>query len=401
MMAFLTTIDIYILRRLAKPLLALSGITMMLLALENTPRLLSMTNGVERPIALIARFLVVLMPEHLAFGLMVGTFLSIAIVLRELALNHELEALFALGISPARLMRVPMLIGLMLMAIHVGLRGYAEPWGERELDHIGQAARSGDLGISITAGEFRHFGAGITLLAKGVNSRTGLLSDLFVEMPDANLTAESAYIRNGGSGGVIIDLENGTLVRRNGDGGWQATRFRMMSLPINATMARPAPSPAIDRADRRTSFALLGLILEPGRTDEISPAVATAALTLRLGQAAFIPLLPWLALALAIPPVRSTSVAGIAVGLAMIIAFIESGNMLVGTAHPILGMSALVALFASLIGIVLLLQRSQGLDLVTRGMLSVLTLRPRVRPRAATVHQLAVPPRLQSIRKAA
>jgi hypothetical protein len=124
-------------------------------------------------------------------------------------------------------------------------------------------------------------------------------------------------------------------------------------------------------------------------------------LTLRLGQAAFIPLLPWLALALAIPPVRSTSVAGIAVGLAMIIAFIESGNMLVGTAHPILGMSALVALFASLIGIVLLLQRSQGLDLVTRGMLSVLTLRPRVRPRAATVHQLAVPPRLQSIRKAA
>jgi len=400
-MAFLTTIDIYILRRLAKPLLALSGVTMMILALENAPRLLRLTEGVERPLALIARFLVVLMPEHLAFGLMIGTFLSIALVLRELALNHELEALFAIGMSPARLMRIPMLVGLLLAAIHVGLRGYAEPWGERQLDRIGQAARSGDLGISVAAGEFRHFGTGITLLAKGVNSRTGLLTDLFVQTPDANLTAESAHIRNGGSEGVIIDLENGTLVRRNADGGWQAAQFRTMGLPIRTTMARPEPSAPIDRADRKTSLALLGLILEPGRTDEISPAVATAALALRLGQAAFIPLLPWLALALAIPPVRSTSAAGIGVGLAMIIVFIESGNMLVATTHPILGMLALVALFASLIGIVLLLQRSRGLDLITRGMLSILTLRPRAQPRAATVHQLAVPPRLQSIRKAA
>jgi lipopolysaccharide export system permease protein len=401
MTPFLTTIDKYILRRLARPLLGLSGVTMMILALENAPRLLRMVEGVQSPLPLMARFLVVLMPEHLAFGLMVGTFLSIALVLREMALDHELEALCATGLSPARLLRMPMLIGLLLGAVHVGLRGYAEPWGERQLDHIGLAARSGDLGIAIRAGEFQHFGANFTLLAEAVDSRTGRLDDLFVQMRGANLTAQSAHIRNGGSQGVVIDFENGSVIRQNDEGGWQTTRFRAMRLPIRAATVSRDTQPAMDLADRKTSSELFELVRSADKAAKIGPATALSALVLRIGQALLIPLLPWLALALAIPPVRSTSAIGIGAGMALIVAFIEGANMVAATTNPIVGMSALLAFIATLTGCILLRRRRHGLDVATRGLLALLP-RPRgIRTRHATVHRL-MPRSLQhSIRQAA
>jgi hypothetical protein len=139
----------------------------------------------------------------------------------------------------------------------------------------------------------------------------------------------------------------------------------------------------------------------PGKVGEISPSVATSALVLRMGQAALIPLLPWLALVLAIPPVRSTSAIGIGAGLVSIIGYTEGANMVVATAHPILGMSALLALIAAFTGIMLVRQRSQGLDVATRGLLVLLRRRRRVRLHRATVHHLIVRPRRQAIERAA
>jgi lipopolysaccharide export system permease protein len=403
MTRWLTTIDIYILRRIAKPLFALSGITMMILALENAPRLLRMTDEVERPLALIARFLVVLMPEHLAFGLMVGTFLSVALVLRRMALDHELDALFAVGLSPVRLMRMPMMIGVLLAMIHVGLRGYAEPWGERQLDEIGRAARSGDLGIAIAPGEFRHFGADVTLIASSVDNHTGVLRGLFLQTPQGTITAQLARIRNGGHQGMIVDLDRGVAVRVDRDGRWQPTGFQTMRLPIGVASASTvrAGESALNRADRQTSSTLYALARATDRVRISDPHIAAAELVLRVGQASLIPILPWLALALAIPPLRSTSPVGIGAGLIVIVAFIEGGNMFVQTAHPAPYMILLLGAIMLLTFAILRQQRTQGLDVATRTLAALFRRRNRSVEPMSKVHRLMVIDRISALRRAA
>jgi lipopolysaccharide export LptBFGC system permease protein LptF len=76
-----------------------------------------------------------------------------------MALASELDACWAAGISPMRLMRVPMLAALLLSLAHVGLRGFVEPRSEQRLDRMGQQARTGDFGLSLRAGELRHLSA--------------------------------------------------------------------------------------------------------------------------------------------------------------------------------------------------------------------------------------------------
>lgn len=402
MNSWLTTVDLYVLRRIARPLLALSGITMMILALEAAPRLLSMTDGVDRPLALIARFLVFLMPEHLAFGMMVGTFLSVALVLRRMALDRELDALFAVGFSPRRLMRVPMMIGISLAVAHVGLRGYAEPWGERRLDEIGQAARSGDLGIAITAREFRHFGGGITLIADSVDNHSGVLKGLFLQTPQGSITAQLARIHNNGSQGVTVDLQRGVAVRRDQHGRWQPTAFRTMHLPVGiaaaATQDRQSP---MSRADRQTSSALYALARATGGVAVSDRHVAASELVLRAGQAILIPILPWLALGLAIPPARSTSSAGIGAGMIIIVAFIEAGKLLVQTAQPALAMTLLLAAIALLTAAILWWQRAQGLDVATRMLEAIFHRRTAESKPAARIHRLVVKGQRPVLRHAA
>jgi len=333
--------------------------------------------------------------------MMVGTFLSVALVLRRMALDHELDALFAVGFSPQRLMRVPMMIGIVLAMAHIGLRGYAEPWGERQLDNIGHAARSGDLGIAITAREFRHFGAGITLIADSVDNHTGILKGLFLQTPRGSITAQLAHIHNNGSQGVTVDLERGVAVRSDQYGHFQPAAFQAMRLPVEITATTQVRESAMNRADRQTSSALYTIARASDRGVISARRVAVSELVLRAGQASLIPILPWLALALAIPPVRSAASVGIGAGTIVIVAFIEAEKMFVLTAHPALATVSLLAAIALLTIAILRFQRTRGLDVASRTLLAIFRRPTREDESAIEIHHLVMKGQRPLLRHAA
>jgi lipopolysaccharide export LptBFGC system permease protein LptF len=137
-----------------------------------------------------------------------------------------------------RLMRVPMIAGLLLSLAHVGIRGFAEPWSEQRLDRIGQQARMGDFGVSVRAGELRYLSKDVTFLADQVDQDSGRLGDVFVQAQGATMTARFARLRNGGGEGMLLMLEDGVMLRDR-----RSMRFHTLNVPLRS----PKPAWLADR----------------------------------------------------------------------------------------------------------------------------------------------------------
>src|SRR3546814_7095890 len=143
-------------RVLCRSVLGTVAVIVLLRSLENSRRLMGQIEHVERPLSVLLELLAYLVPEYLAMGLLIALFLAVALAFRSMALKGELDILMSVGLSPWRLLRVPLLLGLLVAFCHAGLRGYIQPVGEQRLDALGSAIAVGNLGMTVTAGEFLH-----------------------------------------------------------------------------------------------------------------------------------------------------------------------------------------------------------------------------------------------------
>ena len=154
----LLLIDRYVLRQVIAWYAIVVGVVMFLLCIETTPRLLVQLAGIREGPSLVARSLASLMPEYVAIALPIGLFLGTALTFRRLATAGELEVFAASGIGNGRLLMGPAMLGILTCALLVGLRGYIQPAGERRLDAIGMAVRTGQFGYSIEPGVSHRLG---------------------------------------------------------------------------------------------------------------------------------------------------------------------------------------------------------------------------------------------------
>src|SRR3546814_10753409 len=90
----------------------------------------------------------------------------------------------SVGLSPWRLLRVPLLLGLLVAFCHAGLRGYIQPVGEQRLDALGSAIAVGNLGMTITAGEFLQPDPATVLRVEEIDAPSGAFVGLFVQRSD-------------------------------------------------------------------------------------------------------------------------------------------------------------------------------------------------------------------------
>lgn len=119
----------YLLRELLAPLLAWTGFlgfTFLLVAfLKGADVLLGSAVGWTD----LARILGYLAPQLLAQALPVAFLLAILLGLGRLSEDGELRAMQSLGVSPARLFRAPVVLGLVLTAAQAALGFTLQPWG--------------------------------------------------------------------------------------------------------------------------------------------------------------------------------------------------------------------------------------------------------------------------------
>ena len=335
-------VDNIVLGAAARPFLALSLITMILLALENMTRLASRADRIADPVGFLFQSSACLLPEHLAAALPIVVYLAFALAIRRLSLGQELTALWSVGRSAAGIMRVPMLTAVLLATVHVGLRGWVEPMGERHLDTIGSALAMGDLGVRFRAGVPQVISPGVTLLVDQA-STDGVLTGI-VAIADGNTyTARSGQLTNAGGGRFHLSLRDGTaiaapaLVR-------SVVRFGRFDIPLQVPYAAFHAQPAIDRLDRLGDGALMHLLGKPGAC-----SWAWSALAARMVPACLILLMPCFAYATA-QTSRGNSPAGLVAGSAIVVGMVALSHAL-ATQPGILSAGsqiALLALFAAL-----------------------------------------------------
>ena len=318
----MSAIDLYIARRLARPFLAVSAVIVLLLTLENSRRLMALLGNVEQPVAVLIKLMLYLVPEYLGLGLLIAVFVSVAVVFRDFALQGELDIFASIGLSPRRLLRAPLMFGLAVALLHVGIRAYIEPAGEQRLDALGTSIALGNLGLSIAPGEFLRPRPGTMFHVDAVDRSTGIFRGLLVQSRSLTVAAREGRVINGGHEGVLLRLFDGHVVVTSPSGRLEVTSFQAMAMPIELMAAKPVHMTPRHRNDR-LMFGDLWRAASHAPT-EPERAAARAAFGSRFVTAAFIALVPLFGFALGVPPKRSTSALGLGLGIMLIVGFVQT-----------------------------------------------------------------------------
>src|SRR3982750_945361 len=103
----MNSIDRYMTRLIAVPLISTLLISAMLLVLDRMLRLFDFVATEGGPVSVVWRMLANLLPEYLGLGIPIGLLLGVLLAFRKLALSSELDALRGIGIGYGRMLRVP------------------------------------------------------------------------------------------------------------------------------------------------------------------------------------------------------------------------------------------------------------------------------------------------------
>lgn len=320
-----TLLDRYLARRLTTPFAAGIVIVVLLFTLENSTRLLKLLENVKEPVLTFLRMSSCLIPEYVALGSIVATFLAISVALRSLAQSNELDIIGAIGLSPRRMLRVPLLFAIAAAALFLGLRMVAQPWGEGRLEKLQSALHRGDLGIGIEAGRFLDLGQGYTLHVDHIQHENGRMTGVFVASPEDTIVADSATAINAGAEGLMVRLENGNIIRQTASGRLTHVSFDHLKMPISRLAPKETPPTLRHLNDSSYPFALVTrAFTAPAHEVRLS---ALSALMARAADAGLILLTPFLAFSLAIPARRTTSAIGLAAGVIVVAVALHMINM--------------------------------------------------------------------------
>ena len=359
-MRYFTAIDRYIFRLVLMPMLGVFALAASLLMLEKMLRLMEFVSTEGGPVTIVFRMLVNLIPEYAGLAIPLGVMLGILFAFRKLATTSELDVMRAVGLSYTRLLRVPYLITIALMGVNFVIVGYWQPLARYSYEQMDFELRSGALGASIRVGEFTQLEDRVALRIEQSRDEGRRLMGIFARIANDKGQVLSISAREGrflanreDRNTIILRLTDGTIVQDMPGETSRVLSFSRHDLPIDL--------PAIERFRARGDESreyLLPELFALGWSDEASAseqASGQAAFSYRMVEVVMMLMLPLLAVALAIPPKRSTSALGVFVSIVMVVAYHkvnQYGQSVaeLGRVDPLLSLWGPFVLFAALIG---------------------------------------------------
>ena len=357
-MTLFSATDRYLARLILLPLVGSLVVAAMLLVLDRMLRLFDFVASEGGPVSVVWRMLANLLPEYLSLGIPIGLLLGVLLAFRRIALSSELDAMQAVGLGYARLLFVPYCFAVALAILNLAIVGYVQPRARYAYEELRFELRSGALGASIKVGEFNRLGRDMTLRIEGSSDQGRQLAGIFVMARSSGgkslaVTAEQGrFLATDDSDVIILRLQNGTLVHDAPDFRTPRTlAFSAHDLPID--LPRIASFRKRD-ADREQTLVEL---LRTG-TDRASDAMTRdeswAQFNFRLVQVVMMLLMPLLAVALAVPPKRSSSALGVFVSIVLVVVYYKvseyaAGVSALGLFDPFVALWVPFALFAALI----------------------------------------------------
>jgi lipopolysaccharide export system permease protein len=323
-LTFFALTDRYLARRIIVPLVSTLTIAAMLLLLDKMLKLFDIVITTGGPVSIVWKMLADLLPEYLSLGIPIGLLLGVLIAFRGLALSSELDTFRAVGLGYTRLLQAPFAYALVLMAANVAIVGYLEPYAHYSYQQLRFELGSGALGASIRVGEFTSLGRHMTLRVESSEKQGRILHGVFVAQTSTEeriaVTADhGTFLATDDPAVILLRLSDGRLVHDKPE--YPAPRvltFQTQDLPVNV--------PAIANFRRRAGddeMTLPELIRIAG--SKTAPAnvarAARAQFHYRLVEIVMMLLMPLLAVALAVPPKRSTSGLGIFLAIIMVVTY--------------------------------------------------------------------------------
>ena len=358
------SIDRYILRLTVVPMIGVFALAASLLMLDKMLRLFDFVAVEGGPVAVVFKMLGALIPEYASLAIPLGLLLGVLLAFRKLATTSELDTMRAVGLSYNRLLRMPYIITLLLLAVNVALVFYIQPVSRYYYEQMEYELRSGALGASIKVGEFTTLADRMALRIEESEDEGRRLIGIFARVSNDKGQVLSISAREGAflatrdnPDTIILRLTEGTIVQDTGmkEGGNQTPRvlsFSRHDLPIDL----PAIEKFRARGDATREF-ILPELLSIGWSDKSAPRqrdASVASFNFRLVEIVMMLLMPLLAVALAIPPKRSTSALGVFVSIVMVVAYHKVNQYgedvaALGRLDPILALWVPFVIFAALI----------------------------------------------------
>lgn len=322
----MTALDRYMARLIAVPLISTLLISAMLLVLDRMLRLFDFVASEGGPVSVVWRMLANLLPEYLGLGIPIGLMLGILLAFRRLATTSELDVLRAVGMGYGRMLRVPFMYAIALAALNLAIVGYIQPLARYNYEGLRFELRTGALGASIKVGEFTNLGNRMTLRIEESRNEGRDLSGIFVNArapggDTISATAEKGqFLRTDDPDVIIFRLTKGTLIH-------QSPKFAVPRVLTFDAHDLPIDLPKFEqfrqRGENRLELTLpqLARIGSDPKVSEQERDSSRSAFHFRVVEVATMLLLPFLALALGVPPKRSTSALGVFLSIVMIVTY--------------------------------------------------------------------------------
>ncbi len=359
LLKFLPSIDRYIFRLVTVPMAAVFAIAASLLVLDKMLRLFDFVAVEGGPVGVVFKMLVALVPEYASLAIPLGLLLGILLAFRKLATTSELDVFRAVGLGYGRLLRVPFAITAVLMAVNVALVFFIQPISRYYYEQMEYELRSGALGASIKVGEFTTLADRMALRIEESEDDGRRLKGIFARGANDQDQVLSISAKEGAflattdnPDTIILRLTNGTIVQDTGSQTPRVLTFTRHDLPIDL----PAVEEFRARGDAEREY-ILPELLRIGWSDELPEEArdaSQASFNFRLVEVVMMALLPLLAVALGVPPKRSSSALGVFISIVMVVAYHKVNQYgediaALGRVDPILALWGPFAIFAALI----------------------------------------------------
>ena len=319
--------DGYLLSRTIGPMAAVVGSAMLAFLMERVLRALDQMSQTRNELSYVAQLLVNLAPHYVGLVLPAGFFIALFVVVDRLNDQSEIDAMLASGMSLSRIASPFVALGLVLMLLSLLLYGFIQPYSRYAYRAVLNAANNAGWDGEVQAQTILSPDGGFILTADAVDPTGQRLRRIFIRRRAADggedvLTAPAAEIhRNRDGQSVTLDLGGGQQVSRTAGGAVRMLTFSDLSLQLPL-----APSAKLFRArgqGEETELTLIELarLGYGGEPPALPRQTLLAELYSRLARAVVLPLMPLLAVPLALTAKRAGPRAASAMAGVLLFAF--------------------------------------------------------------------------------
>jgi len=319
-----SVIDRYLLAQAMRPFIVSILVVLLTLLLERLLRLFDMFATSSDAFHTVAQLLADLVPHYLGLALPAGFFISVFSVMARLRTESELDALMSAGLSVQRIARPFLLVGLALGIFGIALYGYLQPYTRYTYRALFYAASHSGWSPRLQPGMFVDVSGKLQLTADRVSSSGRQMEGVFLRQSTENgeriVTAASGdLLSSEDRERVVLLLHDGSILRDGPDGQPSVTQFGEATFNIPLT---PRFAPFRQRGESERELTLNELAEEASAaTPQLPVSRLRAELHSRLARAFSLPLVPLLAVPLAMTAKRRQHSAGLVIASAILVSY--------------------------------------------------------------------------------